>query len=84
MFEMSGSSVGLGLMGSKKQVKCEHLAVSPHNFSLFILALIDFCAKNNGENVIYKVFSFAVIWLHECSSGILLIHSGFLIFLWLW
>jgi hypothetical protein len=51
---------------------------------IFTFALTDLSANENGVKVIYKGFNFAGIWLQECSSGILLIHSGFLRFLWLW
>jgi len=50
-------------------------------FSPFTLTLTDFCANEHGEKLTYKGFCFACIRLQECSSGILLIRSGFLRFL---
>ena len=87
-FEPFGRTVCLGLMASKEQfsaaVKCELLAVSSQKFFFFFLALTDFCANEHVVNVIYIGFRFAGIWLQEFSSGILLVRSGFLRFLWLY
>ena len=49
----------LGVMSSKKQVKCELLAVRSHEFLIFNLALNDFSANKKVVKVTYKSFCFA-------------------------
>ena len=83
--ETSGSSVGLGVMASKKQVKCELRTESSHkSFFFFYFGLDWFLCKWKRSKCNYKDFCFSGIWLQECISRILHIHSGFLRFVCLW